>query len=96
MQDRISAGNIKVWQTAIHFTEIEAVIEGVLHLLPCHGIQFFTGIAGKNVAVLAPLVTFIRDMPLKSEILFHAVPLFLNLSIKYYVLFVKKSERHSI
>jgi hypothetical protein len=82
MQDRVAAGNIKVWQTTIHFTEIKAVIEGVLHLLPSHGIQFFTGIAGKNVTVLAPLVTFVRDMPLKSEILFHLILASLSLSIK--------------
>jgi hypothetical protein len=71
MQDRISSGNIKVWDTAKSFAEIQAVLKGLLHLLPCHAIQFFTGITGENVAVFAPLVAFIRDMPLKSEILFH-------------------------
>jgi hypothetical protein len=32
--------------------------------------------------VLTPLVTFIRDMPLKSEILFHLILASLSLSIK--------------
>jgi hypothetical protein len=71
MQDGVSAGKVKIRQTAVSFTEIEAVGKNSLHLFPGHGDQLLMGIAGKNIAVLAPLITFIGNMPLKSEILFH-------------------------
>ena len=71
MQDGIAAGDVEVGQPIIHLAEIQAVIESVPHLLPCHGVQMFTGVFGKNVAVLATLVTFICNVPLKRKILFH-------------------------
>ena len=51
--------------------EIQAVMKGILYLLPGHGIQGLTVILGKNVAVLAALVTVVCNMPLKGKILFH-------------------------
>jgi acyl-CoA synthetase (AMP-forming)/AMP-acid ligase II len=71
MQDRISSGNIKIGQTFIHLAEVEAIVKGVLHLLPCHGIRFFTDISRENIAMFAPLITLIGDVPLKRKILFH-------------------------
>ena len=72
MQDRVSAGNIEIRQTAIHGTEILAVGHHFLHLLPGHAVKLFAGILRKDIAMLAALVTVIGNMPLKSEILFHA------------------------
>ena len=42
-------------------------------MLPGHCIQLFIAVLGENVAVLAPLVAFIRDMPLERKILFHGI-----------------------
>ena len=71
VQDRIAASEIEIRQTAVHFAKVQTVIEGVLHLRPAHGIQLFTSIAGKDIAVPAPLVALIRNMPLKRKILLH-------------------------
>ncbi len=60
--------------------KIKTVIERVLDLLPVHGICFFAGISRKNVAVPAPLVAFIRNVPLKRKILLH----FAYLTLSFY------------
>jgi hypothetical protein len=69
MEDGVSAGEIKIGKTAIYLAKVQTVVEGILHLLPAHGIQGFAVVFGKNVAVLAPLITFIGDVPLKGKIL---------------------------
>ena len=74
VQNRVAAGDVEIRQAVIDLAEVQAVIKGVLHLLPGHCIQLFIAVLGENVAVLAPLVTFIRDMPLKRKILFHRDP----------------------
>ena len=51
--------------------EIQAVMKGILHLLPCHGIQGLAVVLGKNVAMLAALIAVVCNMPLKGKILFH-------------------------
>ena len=71
MQDRIAARKIEVRQTVVHLAKVEAVVKGILHLLPRHTIKYTAGIAGENIAMLAPLITFVGDMPLKGKILFH-------------------------
>ena len=73
MQNRISAGQIEIREPVVHLTEIKAVVEGVLHLLPGHAVRFTAGIAGEDIAMLAPLVALVCDMPLKRKILFHDV-----------------------
>ena len=45
----------------------------ILHLLPGHRVQLLVAVLRENVAVLAPLVAFIRDMPLERKILFHGI-----------------------
>ena len=81
MQDRIASCNIEIGQAVVNLTEIETVTERILHLPPVHGIRFFTGISRKNVTVPAPLVTFIRNVPLKSEILFRLRKILLHISV---------------
>ncbi len=73
MQDRIASGQIKIRQPSVNLAEVEAVIEGILHLFPGHTVRLPAWISGENVAVLAALVAFICDMPLEREILFHIV-----------------------
>ncbi len=75
MEDGVAAGQIKIRETSIHLTEIKAVIERVLHLLPGHGIQLAAGITGKDIAMLTALVAFIRDMPLEGKELLHQIHL---------------------
>ena len=75
VQDRIAAGQIEIRKSAVNFAEIETVIECVLHLLPGHAVELSAGIAGENIAMLAPLIAFIRDVPLKRKILLHVVTL---------------------
>ena len=70
VQNRVAASNVKIRQAVIERTEVQAVIKGVLHLLPGHCIQLFIAVLGENVAVLAPLVAFIRDMPLEEKYCF--------------------------
>ena len=71
MQDWITTGNIEIRCSAIYFTEIKAVIEGVLHLLPVHGKQAGMVSCGVDIAMLTSLVTLVRYMPLKRKIWFH-------------------------
>ena len=71
MENRIAAGNIEIRHTAIHFAEVLAVGHDLLHLFPRHAVQLLAGILRKDIAVLAPLVAVVCDMPLKSKILFH-------------------------
>ena len=73
VKNRVAAGDVEVGQAVINFTEIKAVVKGVLHLLPVHGIQLFAVVLREDVAVLAPLVALIGDVPLKRKILFHLV-----------------------
>ena len=75
VHDRIAAGQIEIRKSAVYFAEIETVIECVLHLLPGHAAWLSAGIAGENIAMLAPLIAFIRDVPLKRKILLHVVTL---------------------
>lgn len=70
VQNRISSGYIEIWQTVIYLAKINAIIKSVLHLLPIHRIYIFSVISRKNITVLAPLITFVCNVPLKSEILF--------------------------
>ena len=71
MQDGIAAGDVEVGQPVIHLAEIHAVVKSFPHLLPGHRIQLFAVVLGENIAVLAALITFIGDVPLKGKILFH-------------------------
>ena len=71
VQNGVSAGNIKVRAAVINRTKVETIIKRVEHLLPRHGIDFFAGVFGENVAVLAALVAVIGDVPLKRKIRFH-------------------------
>ena len=80
MQDRIASGNIEIRETVVSPAKIKTVIERVLDLLPVHGICFFAGISRENVAVPAPLVAFIRNVPLKRKILLH----FAYLTLHFY------------
>jgi hypothetical protein len=56
----------------VDLAEVQAVVKGVLHLLPGHRVRLLAGVAGEDVAVLAPLVTFVGDVPLKGEV-FHTI-----------------------
>ena len=73
VQNGVAAGDVEIRQTVIDLAEVQAVVEGVLHLLPGHCIQLLVAVFRENVAVLAPLVAFIRDMPLERKILFHVI-----------------------
>jgi hypothetical protein len=73
MQNGVSTGNIKIRKPVVYLAKVQAVVERVLHLLPRHGIQLLAGIPRENIAVLAPLVAFVGNMPLKRKILFHRV-----------------------
>ena len=59
----------------VDLAEVQAVIKGILHLGPGYGVRFFAGVLSENVTVLAPLVTFIGDVPLKGEIFHRKLPL---------------------
>jgi len=71
MENRIAAGDIEIRHTTVHFAEVFAVSHDLLHLFPRHAVQLLAGILRKDIAVLAPLVAVVCNMPLKSEILFH-------------------------
>ena len=71
VQNWIAASDIKIRQPVIDLAEVQAVIKRVLYLLPVHAVQLLIAIFRKNVAVLAPLIAFIGDVPLKRKILFH-------------------------
>ena len=71
VQDRIAARDVEIGQTVINLAKVKAIIKSVLHLLKVHRIDLFTGISQKNVTVLAPLIAFICNVPLKSKILLH-------------------------
>ena len=75
VQNGIAAGQIEIRKSAVYLTEIETIKECVLHLLPGHAVELAAGIAGENIAMLAPLIAFIRDVPLKRKNLFHVVTL---------------------
>ena len=79
MKDRIAAGDIEIRNSVVYLAEILAVRHDLLHLLPGHALQLLTAFPGKNIAVLAALVTFICNMPLKRKITSHPVPLLLSL-----------------
>jgi hypothetical protein len=57
----------------INLTEIFTVRHHILHLFPGHAPKFLTAFSRKNIAVLAALVAFICNMPLKSEVLTHPI-----------------------
>ena len=84
----------KIRQTVIDLAEVQAVIERVLHLLPGHRIRLLVAVFRKNVAVLAPLVAFIGDMPLERKILFHVILLAQMGRISESVTAVALSEMH--
>ena len=65
VEDRIAAGQVEVGRPAVDLTEIQAVVKGLLHFLPGHGFQACMIAGGEDVAMLAPLVALVRDMPLK-------------------------------
>lgn len=73
MQDQVAAGKIEIWDTTVDLAEVQAVVKGLLHLLPAHAVQLLMAIFREDVAVLAPLVAIIRNVPLKRKILFHLV-----------------------
>ena len=70
---------IEIRNPVVYLAEVLAVRHDLLHLLPGHALQLLTAFPGKNIAVLAALVTFICDMPLKRKITSHPVPLLLSL-----------------
>ena len=70
MQDRIPSGDVKIRKPAVSLAEIKTIMEGFLHLLPIHRVQFLAVVLRKNVTVLAPLVARVGDVPLKREV-FH-------------------------
>ena len=59
------------------FAKVQAVVEGVLHLLEGHAVQLFAGVFGEDVAVLAALVAVVGDVPLEGKIGFHGRSSFL-------------------
>ena len=90
MKNRVSPGNIEIRQPPVYLTEIQTIIESLLHLLPTHGFYFFTSILRKDIAMLASLVTSIRNMPLKCKILFHMFtlpPLLYGTHFSEYILY---------
>lgn len=69
VQDGIAARDIEVGQTSIDLAEIQAVVKSLLHLRPVHGVRCLAVILRKDIAVLASLVTLVRDVPLERKIL---------------------------
>lgn len=70
VQDGVAASDVEVGQAAVDLAEVQAIVKGVPHLGPGHGVQLLAGVLCKNVAVLAPLIALVGDVPLKGEI-FH-------------------------
>ena len=71
VQDRIAAGQIKVWLAAIGEAHLLAVADDGQHLFPRHGDDGLAGVFREDIAVLAALVARIGDVPLEGEIRFH-------------------------
>lgn len=71
MKDGVSSGDVKIRGPAIYLAEIKTVIKGRLHLVPGHGLQAAVIACGKDIAVLASLVTLVSDVPLKGKEGFH-------------------------
>ena len=69
MQNGVTACDIEIGEPVVHFAEVLTVRHHLLHLLPGTGIQFLAAVFGKDIAVLASLVTVVCDMPLESEVL---------------------------
>ena len=44
MQDRVAAGKIEIWDTTVDLAEVQAVVKGLLHLLPAHAVQLLMAI----------------------------------------------------
>jgi hypothetical protein len=73
MEDRVAAGNVEIGHSVIDLTKIFTISNHLLHLLPGHALKLLASLSRENIAVLAALVTFICDMPLKSKILAHPI-----------------------
>lgn len=71
VQDGVAAGDVKVGQPAVDIAKVQAVVKGILHLRPGHGIQRLAVVFRKDIAVLATLVALVGDVPLEREILLH-------------------------
>jgi hypothetical protein len=69
MENGVASGEIKIGESVIYLAKIQTIVEGILHLLPTHGIQGLAVVFGKNIAVFAPLVTLVSDVPLKGKII---------------------------
>lgn len=65
MQDGGAAGKVEIWQSVVNLAKIQAVIKCILHLLPGHAVRLFIAVFRKDIAVLAPLIAVIGDVPLE-------------------------------
>jgi hypothetical protein len=74
MEDRVATSYVKIRYPVIYNTEILTVCHNLLHLLPSHAGKALTALPRENITVLAALVTFVRNMPLKRKILAHPIP----------------------
>ena len=79
VQNGIAAGNIKIWSTVVNLAKIQTVAECLFYLFPCHGNKTSMFTWWINIAMFAPLVTFVSYVPLKTK-MFHWI----------YISFIKK------
>jgi hypothetical protein len=71
MQDWVATCQIEVRLTAKGLAKVPAVFQHSLHLEPCHAVDAFAVIFSKDIAMFAPLVTCVSNVPLKGKIRFH-------------------------
>ena len=69
MKNRVATGDIKIWQTIHLMAHLHTLPDYLFCFFKRHLYQMWMSF-GKYIAMLAPLVAAIGDMPLKREI-FH-------------------------
>ena len=77
MKNGVTARNVKVRLTTDALAERLGLVDDLDHLFPRHALKTGAGTVGKNIAMLATLIAFIRNMPLegKRRLLHRGTPL---------------------
>ena len=77
MKNGVAARNVKVRLTTDALAERLGLVDDLDHLFPRHVLKTGAGTVGKNIAMLATLIAFIRNMPLegKRRLLHRGTPL---------------------
>ena len=77
MKNGVAARNVKVRLTTDALAEGLGLVDDLDHLFPRHALKSGAGTVSKNIAMLATLIAFIRNMPLegKRRLLHRGTPL---------------------